>query len=105
MSTYLSDPPRYIKLSRVPAVIERIDGERPSMATIYRWVQRGLRGQRLRVLYVGGYRRTTVEWVHDFFEAVTEAAEAEQCPVATVGRTNRGQAIANAERELEAAGI
>lgn len=92
-----------VKLSRVPAMVERITGDRPHIATIHRWHQRGCKGVKLQTAFAGGHRRTTEKWVRQFFAEVTAAANgtappAEQSPGAVAS-------YERAERELKAAGI
>lgn len=96
------DPIRMIRVSAAAHVVERITGERPHAATLHRWATRGLKGVKLRTAYAGGHRRTTEQWVREFFEAVTESANA--------GRSNTSPRINmrsadKADRELSAAGI
>jgi len=63
-----------VRMSKVPGIVAEITGERVALGSIYRWVQRGLRGQRLRTAYAGGHRRTCRRWLREFFAAVTAAA-------------------------------
>jgi hypothetical protein len=63
-----------VRLSAAPRIVRAITGESPSVATIYRWAQRGLRDVRLRTAYAGGHRRTCERWVREFFAAVSAAA-------------------------------
>lgn len=46
---------------------------RPNVSTVYRWVQKGVHGVRLKVVSVGRTRFTTSQWLREFFES-TEAA-------------------------------
>ena len=92
-----------IKLSKVPAIVEEITGDRPHIATIHRWHLRGCKGVKLQTAFAGGHRRTTEAWVRAFFAEVTAAANgttapAERSPGAVAG-------YERAERELKAAGI
>ncbi len=64
---------KQVRLSSVPLIIERRTGEAPHIATIYRWVNSGLRGAKLRTTFVGGHRRTTEQWLNDFFAEVNKA--------------------------------
>ncbi len=43
------------------------------VSTWHRWAMRGVAGQRLKTVCVGGRRRTTERYVREFFEAVTAA--------------------------------
>jgi len=93
-----------IRMSLAPRVIETITGEAPSIATVYRWTERGLRGQRLRTAYAGGHRRTTTRWLREFFAAVTAAAEGDEAsptaPVASAPSRSREKEIEEAEAFL-----
>jgi len=92
-----------VKLSRVPAIVEQITGDRPHIATIHRWHLRGCRGVKLQTAFAGGHRRTTEVWVREFFAAVTAAANGtESGPKES---PKRSDAYAKAEQELAAAGI
>lgn len=108
--TSQSSPTRLVRLSAVPAIVERISGERPHISTVHRWRQRGCHGVRLRTQFLGGSRRTCELWLREFFEAVTAAAEGEgQAPIAappTRAKTSSARLQhEQAERELAAAGI
>ena len=68
---------RLIPLAEAAA---QIPGRRPGkpvgVATIYRWVDIGVRGIRLESISAGGTLCTTSEAVRRFFERVTEARQA-----------------------------
>ena len=49
------------------------DGRPISLATIDRWVAKGLRGARLRTVRVGGALATTESWLMTFFEALGDS--------------------------------
>ncbi len=98
----ITNPPM-VRLSAAAPVVERIRGDRPSSATIYRWAQRGLKGVKLRTAFAGGHRRTTENWIREFFAAVTEAVDG--TGIAPPKPVSRSQRVARAEAELEAAGI
>ena len=68
---------RQVRLSTVPLIIEQRTGDKPHIATVYRWVNQGLRGVKLRTSFVGGHRRTTEAWLDDFFIAISAAHSAE----------------------------
>jgi len=75
-----------------------------SPPTIYRWTKRGISGVRLETLSRGGVTMTSTEALQRFFEAVTEAkqaqAEAELDSLCEdVDRSER------TEQALEAAGL
>jgi hypothetical protein len=91
----------------------RILGKRIHVATLYRWTDRGLRGQRLRYVQVGNTRCSTVAWVHEFFAALADKCHGDApapttpsaAPLATRTRAARRKAIEAADRELERMGI
>ncbi len=68
-----------LALSELPKYLERRDGRRPSVATLYRWISRGLNGVHLEVLYRAGRPYSSVEALRRFDEAVT-VAKLGQCP-------------------------
>ena len=64
---------RQIRLSTVPLIIGQRTGDKPHIATVYRWVNQGLRGVKLRTSFVGGHRRTCEAWLDEFFVGIEEA--------------------------------
>ena len=64
---------RQVRLSTVPLIIQQRTGDKPHIATVYRWVNEGLRGVKLRTAFVGGHRRTTEAWLDEFFTAISAA--------------------------------
>ncbi|TWU57679.1 DUF1580 domain-containing protein [Rubripirellula reticaptiva] len=98
------DPYRMVRLNAGAAsIVEGITGDRPSSATMYRWAQRGLKGVKLQTAFAGGHRRTTEQWIREFFAAITEAVDG--TAVAPPKPVDRDKQIKRAEAELEAAGI
>ena len=81
-------------------------GRKTHVATLYRWTDRGIRGQRLRYVQCGSVRCSTVAWVHEFFAALA-AAPTTPAAAPLAGRTPaaRRKAIEAADRELERMGI
>lgn len=76
----------------------------PHLATIWRWIYRGVRGQKLGTIVVGGRRFTTKEEIEKFIAATTAtAAGGEPTPARTAKQ--RARDIARAELELRLAGI
>ena len=71
----------YILLSAVPKLVQRLTGQRPHIATIHRWRQRGLRGVRLQTTFVGGHRRTTTRWLLEFFDDLHAAHDGTPEPI------------------------
>jgi hypothetical protein len=99
MHTTQCEPEPLIRLADVPTLewIPKRAGKRIHIATIYRWVNRGIKGRRLRTAQVGGGQATTVTWLNEFFDLAPTASV--QTP------SQRRKAIDRAERELAAAGI
>jgi hypothetical protein len=76
---------------------------RPHISTVWRWINRGIRGIKLETVMIGGRRYTSAEALERFFERTTAAAAGEAPPVRTSRQRQRD--IARAERELQEAGI
>lgn len=76
---------------------------RPHVATVWRWVNNGVRGLRLETIKVGGRRFTSHEAIERFIERNTAAADGREIPVRSARQ--RARDIARAEAELAAAGI
>jgi len=76
---------------------------RPHVATVWRWVQSGVRGVKLETILIGGRRYTSKEALERFIDRTTAAANGEVIPVRSAKQRER--AIAAAEAELAAAGI
>ena len=92
---------RPIPLSQVPKL--KWLPNRPHVATIFRWVQRGIRGYRLEVLRVGGTLCTSEARLLAFFERITNMSNS---PVTTVTTSAARRRDADrVDRELDAAGI
>lgn len=77
--------------------------KRPNVATIYRWAQHGVRGVVLETIQVGGTKCTSIEAIQRFCDRLTDADAADAPKVRSVAQRNR--AVANAIRDLKAAGI
>ena len=60
---------------KLPAVVERTTGVRPSNRTGMRWFIGGICGEKLKVISVGRVRMTRASWLFDFFERVAEARD------------------------------
>jgi hypothetical protein len=61
-----------IRLNDVPKIRwlpARRKGSRLHVGTVWRWATRGVRGQVLRTVRVGGTLCTSERWLMDFFEA------------------------------------
>ncbi len=95
----------------VPAEIaslvpRRRGGKKCNIATIYRWMQLGIRGVKLEYLCVGSVRCTSVEALQRFFDGCTAQTKGQdvQPPPPRLTATRRKQ-IEAAERRLVEAGI
>lgn len=95
--TQTSNTEQLVRLSQAPRIVEQITGERPHVATIHRWAQRGLKGIRLRTAFAGGHRRTSDYWVRQFFHEVTQAAGGEPHPA-----ISQAISVARADRQRRA---
>lgn len=76
-------------------------GKRPHIATLYRWVQHGVRGVRLEAIQVGGTLCTSLEALQRFCERCTDASDR---PSPSTSKS-REREIKKAEAELAEAGI
>lgn len=83
---------------------ERRSGVRPNVATLWRWMQQGVRGIKLESIMCGATRCTSVEALQRFFDALTAAADAEHSGAIVPPRVSksRNKAIAAAARRLAA---
>ena len=79
----------------------RRKGKRPALATIYRWMEPGVRGVKLEYLQVGNCRCTSVQALQRFFERLTHASP----PASHRSPPSRQRAAAAAERELRQEGL
>ena len=60
-----------MQLLNLSDAFEKKTGRRPNPCTTWRWSAKGVKGVKLQVLFVGGTRLTTEEWVQDFIDAVS----------------------------------
>ena len=77
---------------------------RPNVSTIWRWIQNGVRGEKLGTVAVGGRRFTTAEAIARFIAATTAKANGEPSPPAPTAKQRR-RAISSAQKALAEAGI
>lgn len=94
-----------ITLSQVPEHLPPTGGGgKVHVKSVYRWVQRGLRGIRLECLQVGGRRCTSVEALQRFFDRLTASSGAGAVVQRQTGSTQARRAqqdrAARALREL-----
>ena len=76
---------------------------RPSQASVWRWVLKGIGGIKLESILIGGRRLTSTEAIQRFADARTAQANGEPIPSRTPKQRERD--IAAAERETSAAGF
>lgn len=76
---------------------------RPHVSTIWRWVNRGVRGVKLETIMVGGRRFTSREALERFNQRITAVTAGEPLPVRTTRQ--RARDIDQARRDLAEAGI
>jgi hypothetical protein len=79
-----------LKLSKIPANLERRTSERLNVSTVYRWINRGIAGIRLETILVGGCRYTSTQALNRFFTQSTLAKERKhtEATAAEIRRTN-----------------
>lgn len=71
-------------------------GKRPHVATMYRWASRGLRGQKLETIRIGGTLCTSLQALQRFFDKLSGSVdEYPDCP-----SRNSGRRAETAERRL-----
>ena len=80
-------------------------GKRPHISTIYRWLERGVRGVKLESFCVGSRRYVTQKAIDQFIERTTAAGPYSQVPSTSTVAKQRQREIEQAERELDEAGI
>lgn len=97
---------RLIRLTEVPALLEKITGARVHVASVYRWVQRGCKGVFLETEMLGCCEMTCERWVREFRQKTTAAAKAarHRTPPSEPSR-DRKREREQAKRELDRAGI
>ena len=78
----------------IPYVPRRRKGKRPALATIYRWMEPGVRGVKLEYLQVGNCRCTSVEALQRFFDRLTRGPDPEAQPAPSSSRQERAAAAA-----------
>ena len=98
-----------LSLTDAARALPAIDGRRPHISTIWRWIRRGVRGVRLEHLRLGHRVCTSREALNRFAQRLAEADEkpGEKTSTTPKRRTakQREHDIARASRELERAGI
>jgi hypothetical protein len=80
-------------------------GKPPHISTIYRWLERGVRGIKLESFCVGSRRYVTQEAIELFIQRTTAAGPYSAAPSPVELSKERQRSIEEAERELDEAGI
>lgn len=80
----------FLTIAQVLERVEQTRGRRPGRPTIYRWINKGVRGYRLASNWAGGIRMIAVSDLDAFLDAcsVDHAAEA-AVSTATIVRASR----------------
>lgn len=78
--------------------------KRPSLATLYRWTNEGVRGIRLEFTCVGGTRCTSRQALQRFFDRLTDQAQG-TAKTPPAPKPDRAPAVRRAEKVLDGAGI
>jgi len=80
---FMEHTPTYMTVKRAVKWIEDELGYRPSIPTVYRWILKGVRGQRLASAFMGGVRLIAAADLQAFLLACNERdAAANASPVA-----------------------
>ncbi len=98
-----------LSLTDAAKALPAIDGRRPHVSTIWRWIRRGIQGVYLEHVRLGHRVCTSREALNPFVQRLADADEQPvQKRVTTSKRRTakqRARAVAQAERDLEASGI
>jgi hypothetical protein len=73
---------------------------RPSIAALYRWHLRGVRGVRLETILIGGRRKTSIEAFGRFVERTSAAATPDRYQDLAQTHRQRRASVAAARRVL-----
>jgi hypothetical protein len=74
--------PKRMRLNEVPNLVELRTGNKPTLATVYNWCNKGRLGEKLKIVMgkqrptdiFPNVRLTTQEWVDDFLARVGSKA-------------------------------
>lgn len=97
----ISESETLISLKNLPRFLEKRDGRKPSIGTIYRWISKGLNGCKLEVVYRAGRPFSSEEALRRFDDAVT-AARLGATHATTTSNKAASQAHERAKRRLAA---
>jgi hypothetical protein len=88
---------------RIAEAHPRADGRKVSLASLYRWLQRGISGVKLESLLVGGLRHTSLAAYHRFIVNVTAAKDGR--PAEATTPRNEEKRRAGVSAKLDALGV
>jgi hypothetical protein len=87
-----------ISITQAASIIpRRRAGRKCHIATIYRWIQRGVKGVRLEAIQVGGTRCTSSEALQRFFNALSNFPAPYTAPIPS----QRKRMLEEVDRELD----
>lgn len=90
-----------IALRELPKLLpKRPNGKRVHLATIYRWIQRGVRGVRLRATKIGGSTFIEQRNLDDFIDKLSEPKESAISPITPKARTRAAERASKHVAEL-----
>lgn len=89
-----------IPFNQVPQHLEKKFGHKVHIASIYRWVNRGLGGVRLETIKVGSKRFTSVEALDRLFNGATERTQEQNEAVTSELRSRNEKRIENEAKRL-----
>ncbi len=78
-----------VLIREVPGLLPKKNGRKKHLASIYRWLSRGLVGVRLESVYIGGEQYTSKQALDRFFCAVTEAKRGSSRRKRTAGPSHK----------------
>ena len=99
-----------LSLTDARRTLPRVNGRRPSLCTLWRWCRKGLRGVHLDYIRIGRGIATSRQALNRFFNELSAKDEPLvtppiERPFPRVTSKSRQQAIAEAERICQEAGI
>ena len=90
-----------IPIRAVPSLLPpRENGHSIHVSALYRWVQRGIKGNRLEIIQIGGTTYTSREALQRFGEILTQRPEEHRANLIAYSKTRQRQ-IEQAERHLD----
>ena len=100
---------KLLSLKEATNAVPSVDGKKPNLSSMWRWIRKGVRGVHLEHVRVGRKICTTEEALERFFIASSEAPPAPREPQKTKpsGRTpaQKKKAVAAAKKRLAKNGI